>query len=106
MPVVRASSTISSITQKARIKPSVQSVREPSVIQEMGDTDFGTLDSDKDGYVVSYDSATDKFILISADELLGVAVEDSDLSDAFITQIEQEIDLGQVATTSIDGGSF
>ena len=64
MSVVRKSSSISRIT----IKPagndiSVVSIRNPSRIEEMGDTGFGTLNESKDGMVVSYDNSTDRFKL-------------------------------------------
>jgi len=106
MPVVISSGSRTSITQKKAAKVTVQSVREPSSLQDMGDIDFGTLDSTKDGYVISYDSAADKFVLITADDLLTTAAEDSNLDDSFISAIESEIDLGRVATTSLDGGTF
>ena len=84
----------------------VQSVREPSIITEMGDVDFGTLDATKDGHIVSYDSTSKKFVLITADELLGVAAEDNDVPDQLVSVLESEIDLGQVQIQTLDGGTF
>ena len=84
----------------------VQSVREPSVITEMGDVNFGTLDATKDGCVVSYDAVTKKFVLITADELLSVAAEDNDVPDELVSALESEFDLGQVQIQTLDGGTF
>ena len=87
-------------------KPSVVSTRQPSRLEEMGDTAFGTLDESKDGLIVSFDRETKNFVLVTPDTLLDRSVEDSDLSDTFIQQIEQEISLGDVAVSNIDGGGF
>ena len=106
MPVVISSGSRTSVIQKKAAKVTVQSVREPSSLQDMGDIDFGTLDSTKDGYAVCYNSVTDKFVLVTADELLATAAEDSDIDDSFITALEGEINLGDVQLNSLDGGTF
>lgn len=72
----------------------------------MGDTAFGELNATKDNLLVSYDSKSNKFILMTADELLSVAAEDNDLPDAFVKQVEQELDLGETVIASFDGGTF
>ena len=106
MPIIRkASSLARASVKKTTAKPSVNTVRQPTVIKEMGDASFGTLDASKDGLLVSYDSTTDKFVLISADNILETSVEDNNLPDAFITQLEQDIDLAS-QIDDIDGGSF
>lgn len=95
------------IVKKAQKKNlTVRSVRQPSAIREMGDVKFGNLDVSKDNLVVAYDSTSDKFILVTADDLLSVSAEDNDIPDTFITQLEQEIDLGEISITDIDGGFF
>lgn len=71
----------------------------------MGDTNFGALDSSKDGLFVSYNNSSKLFELVTADRLLEIAVEDNDIADQFITQLESELDLGQLAE-DIDGGGF
>lgn len=78
----------------------------PDDIEGLGDTDFGTLDESKDGMVVSYDAATDKFILITADDVLSESARDDDIPDDFIEQVEDEIDLGDVEIGTLDGGGF
>lgn len=61
----------------------------------MGDTNFGTLDATKDGLIVSYDNVTNKFVLITADELLTTSAEDSNIDDTFVTALEGELDLAK-----------
>jgi hypothetical protein len=107
MAVVKKARATSSVIKKTQAKSaSVISTRSPSQMEEMGDTDFGTLDATKDGYIVSYDSTTDKFVLITADQLLTTAAEDSDIDDSFITALEGEINLGDVQLSTLDGGTF
>lgn len=107
MAVVKKARATSSVIKKTQAKSaSVISTRSPSQMEEMGDTDFGTLDSTKDGYAVCYNSVTDKFVLVTADELLATAAEDSDIDDSFITALEGEINLGDVQLNTLDGGTF
>lgn len=107
MPVVRKVTTANTVAKKRRaVKPSVRSVRNPSSASEMGDTNFGTLDATKDGLIVSYDNVTNKFVLITADELLTTSAEDSNIDDTFVTALEGELDLGQIQVDSLDGGGF
>jgi hypothetical protein len=98
---------ISNVVRKKKAKVStVESIRQPSSIQDMGDTAFGELNATKDNLLVSYDSGSNKFVLVTADELLSVAAEDNDLPDDFVEQLEQEVDLGEISVTSFDGGTF
>jgi hypothetical protein len=107
MAVVRkASSAPNIILKKEPIKPPVQAVRQPSIIREMGDTEFGTLNQSKDGLLVSYDSTTDRFILVTPDQILSTSAEDNDLPDDFIGVLEQELDLGTIQIDNLDGGIF
>ncbi len=78
----------------------------PDNIDELADTDFGTLDASKDGMVVSYDAATDKFILITADDVLIESARDEDIPDDFVEQVEDEIDIGDIQIGELDGGGF
>ena len=106
MAVVRRAQSGASIKKKAEVTSSVRSTRQPSRLEEMGDTAFGTLDSTKDGQIVSFDEETRNFVLVTPDTLLDRTVEDDDISDVFISQIEQEISLGDVSLTNVDGGGF
>lgn len=106
MAVVLKSQSISNVvSKKSQIKPIVQSMREPSIITEMGDTNFGDLGPAQDGQIVSYNSETNKFVLITIDELLGVAAEDQNISDTFVDTLETELNLGQTLE-NLDGGLF
>ena len=106
MSVVRKASSRATIKKKQEVKKEVQSLRQANLLAELGDTNFGTLNASKDGLIVSYDSDTDEFVLISADQLLSVSAEDNDLPDDFIDVLETELDLGAVQLDSVDGGSF
>ena len=101
----RSTSSSKVINKRPPDAPKVRSARQPSTLQEMGDTNFGTLDSSKDGLFVTYNNDTSLFELISADDLLVRAVEDNDVADQFIEVLESEIDLGAVSS-DLDGGSF
>ena len=96
--VVKRSSTTDTAT--------IRTTRDPHSIEELGDTNFGTLDESKDGMVVSYDAKTDKFILITADDVFIESTSDDDIPDVFVDQVEAEVDLGTIGIDSLDGGSF
>ena len=107
MPVVKKVTTANVVAQKKKVSTaSVRSFRSPSTIAEMGDQNFGTLDASKDGLIVTYDSTSNKFILISPDEALDTSASDSDISDSFVEQLEQELDFGQIQAGDVDGGAF
>ena len=106
MTVARKAQSISNIAKKKETKSKVQSVREPSIISDMGDTSFGTLDASKDGLIVAYDAETDKFILKTPDQLLSKSADDSILPDDFVSTLEGELNLGQIQVESLDGGVF
>lgn len=97
--VVRKSSSNKITTRNVR------STRQPSLIREMGDADFGTLNASKNGYVITYDSATNDFMLMSPDDVL-ITSTSTPAPDEFIDQLEQQLDLGTIATGDIDGGGF
>tara|TARA_A100001201_G_scaffold110866_1_gene94829 strand:+ start:170 stop:589 length:420 start_codon:yes stop_codon:yes gene_type:complete len=100
----QADTTASSIKKKVEdTSTAVPSAVFPTKIRDMNDTSFGTLDSTKDGQLVSYSTTNDKFVLITADDVLVESVADDDLPDAFADQLNDEID---ITITSIDGGSF
>jgi len=97
---------MSIIRKKATVTRRVASTRQATRVEELTDTNFGTLDETKDGLVVAYDSTTDKFILVSADTVLTTTTDDGNISDTFITQLESQLDLGAVSLGDVDGGSF
>ena len=107
MAVVKKAQSSSNVAKKKEaVKSLIQSVREPSIISEMGDTSFGELDASKDGLIVSYDAETNKFILKTADQLLSSSADDNALPEEFVTTLESELNLGQIQLDNLDGGSF
>lgn len=104
--VKKAQSSPNIILKKDPPKPPVRSIKQPSAVREMGDVDFGDLNASKNGLLVAYDSTSNKFILTSPDKILSTSVEDNDLPDDFITQLEQELDLGTIQIDNLDGGVF
>ena len=62
-------------------------------------------DASKDGLIVTYDSTSNKFILISQTNL-DTSTSDSDISDSFVEQLEEELDFGQIQAGDVDGGAF
>lgn len=107
MAVVRSTSGASSVvSRKATRKVVTLSTVQVREIQDLKDTNFGTLDATKDGLIVSYDNDTGKFILVDSDSLLVASTDDSNLPDTFITQVESQIDLGEVTESDVDGGPF
>lgn len=97
---------MSIIRKKATTTRKVASTRQASRVEELTDTNFGTLDETKDGLVIAYDSTTNKFVLVSADTILTTTTDDGSISDTFVTQLESQLDLGAVALTDLDGGTF
>ena len=107
MAVVKKAQSIANVARKAPAKTiKTEAVRQPSIISEMGDTAFGELDATKDGLIVSYDSANNKFILTTADQLLSTSADDNALPDDFVSALEGELNLGQIQLDNLDGGSF
>tara|TARA_R100000005_G_C4979331_1_gene189570 strand:+ start:1146 stop:1496 length:351 start_codon:yes stop_codon:yes gene_type:complete len=87
----------------------VTSQRPVTTVEGLADVNIPTEAAEKaaqDGFVMVYDSGTDKFILVDPDVVLSQSVEDSDLPDDFIDQLEDEIDLGNVQLDNVDGGGF
>ena len=72
-------------------------------LDDFGDT---TLGVSKNLHVLRYNNSTGKFDLIPFDTALDVSASDDDISDSFITQLEQEIEVGEVTDFNYDGGSF
>lgn len=105
MAVVRKAQSGATIKKKSQLNAKTRSTRQPSRLEEMGDTAFGTLDQSKDGLIVSFDQESNTFILTTADALLDKSAEDGDISDTFITQLEQEINV-DVDIDNVDGGLF
>jgi len=76
-------------------------------LQDMTNANFGTLDSTKNKHMIVYDAASDTFVIRDMDTVLSSdQVLDGDLPDDFVDQIEEELDLGNMDISNVDGGSF
>jgi len=74
-------------------------------------TDFGgrPLNRSKNKFIMNYESDNNKFNLISVDNAETQASLDSDISDPFVEQLEEELDTDRIEYKSdalVDGGSF
>ena len=104
MPVIRQASPRNNVILKREsTKPSVQTARAITSLGDFGDVD---APNPQDGFVMVYDSSSDKFILVDPDVVLSKSVEDNDLPDDFIDQLEEELNIGDLQIDEIDGGGF
>ena len=104
MPVIRQASPRNNVILKREsTKPSVQTTRAFTSLEDFGDVDAL---NPQDGFVLVYDSDSDKFKLVDPDVVLSKSVEDNDLPDDFIDQLEEELDIGDFQIDEIDGGGF
>lgn len=104
MPVIRQASSASIVVlKKPTTARKVASLRPVSSVEELNDVN---ISSPQDGHVLVYDSSTDGFTLVDPDSLLTQSVSDNDLPDEFISQLESELDLGQIQVDTLDGGGF
>ena len=92
-----------SVTKSKTIN-TVPSRTEPKRLRELNDVNLGTLSESVDGYLVIYDRSTDKFNLLSPDNVLVDAASDNDLPDTFINVLDNELDLE--FSEDFDGGGF
>ena len=72
-------------------------------LDDFGDT---TLGVSKNLHVLRYNNSTGKFDLIPFDTALDVSASDDDISDSFVDQLEEEIEVREGANFKYDGGSF
>ena len=70
--------------------------------------DFGgaPLGVSKNKHVLRYNNSTGLFDLIPFDTVLDVSASDDDISDSFVDQLEEEIEVREGANFKYDGGSF
>lgn len=76
-------------------------------LRDLLNVNFGTLDNSKNKQVVSYNSSSNLYGLVNSDTVFSSnQVLDGNLPDNFVTQIENEVDLGDMDLTGVDGGLF
>ena len=78
----------------------------PKGIRDLDDANFGTLNSTKNKFLVTYNSGQDEFNIISADSILSRSVDDADLPDDFVNRLNVEIDPNKITFSGLDGGTF
>ena len=78
----------------------------PRNFRQLNDFSDTTLGVAKNKHVLRYNNTLGRFQLIPFDTALDVSASDSDISDSFVEQLEQEIEVGEVTQFDYDGGSF
>ena len=78
----------------------------PRNFRQLNDFSDTTLGVAKNKHVLRYNDTIGRFQLIPFDTALDVSASDNDISDSFVTQLEQEIEVGEVQNFNYDGGSF
>ena len=56
--------------------------------------------------VLQYDATLDRFKLVEVDDILAEAAEDGDISDTFVTQVEEQISVENIQVVDVDAGTF
>ena len=75
----------------------------PTRLQDLNDSDFGTLNNSKNKNIVRYNSSTNKFNVVQIDSALGFA---SSIPQSFTNIVQDKIDIANMGLSGIDGGSF
>jgi len=75
----------------------------PTRLQDLTNTDFGTLNAAKNKNIMRYNASTGKFDIVQIDTTLGLATTPP---QAFVDVIESKIDVNKVTFRGIDGGIF
>jgi hypothetical protein len=78
----------------------------PRNFRQLNDFADTTLGVAKNKHVLRYNNTLGRFQLIPFDTALDVSASDNDISDSFVTQLEQEIEVGEVQNFNYDAGSF
>ena len=78
----------------------------PRNFRQLNDFSDTTLGVAKNKHVLRYNNTLERFQLIPFDTALDVSASDDDISDSFVTQLEQEIEVRDVTDFNYDGGSF
>jgi len=75
----------------------------PTRLQDLTNTDFGTLNAAKNKNIMRYNASTGKFDVTQIDTTLGLT---STPPQAFVDAIESKIDVNKVTFRGLDGGTF
>ena len=75
----------------------------PTRLQDLTNTDFGTLDATKNKNVMRYNASSGKFDVIQIDTTLGLTTS---LPQSFVDVVESKIDVNKVTFRGLDRGTF
>lgn len=73
-------------------------------IRHLDNSEGGDISKHK--FVLQYRHSLGRFVLISSDNLLSRTTDDLNIEDTFVTQLEEELNIDNVRTINLDGGSF
>ena len=77
----------------------------PRRLRQLNNSELGTL-AQKNKQLLQYDHSQRKFVLVTANTILGNPASTGDISDALVSRLEEEIDASNLQFDGIDGGSF
>ena len=77
----------------------------PRRLRQLNNSELGTL-AQKNKQLLQYDHSQRKFVLVTANTILGNAASTGDISDALVSRLEEEIDASNLQFDGIDGRSF
>ena len=77
----------------------------PRRLRQLNNSELGTL-AQKNKQLLQYDHSQRKFVLVTANTILGNAASTGDISDTLVSRLEEEIDASNLQFDGIDGGSF
>lgn len=77
----------------------------PRRLRQLNNSELGTL-AQKNKQLLQYDHSQRKFVLVTANTILGNAASTGDISDALVSRLEEEIDAANLQFDGLDGGSF
>ena len=75
----------------------------PTRLQDLTNTDFGTLNAAKNKNIMRYNASTGKFDIVQIDTTLGLVTTPP---QSFVDVVESEIDVNKVTFRGLDGGTF
>jgi len=74
-------------------------------LRNLNDVQVDPLNSSKNNNVLKYNNSTEKFTLISSDNILS-GISTGIIPEVFVNNVREELDLTRVQRSGIDGGSF
>ena len=75
----------------------------PIRLQDLTNTDFGTLNAAKNKNIMRYNASTGKFDVVQIDTTLGLATTPP---QSFVDAVESKLDVNNVTFRGLDGGTF